>query len=443
MTFIKDLYLDNRLFIALGSIALLYVIGYFISTVYILANVSALALAMLVGIDLLALFNKKMAIAGRRFVADKLSNGDENNIEIYLENFYPFTVKSEIIDELPVEFQKRDFSFEMRNQPGQAKILHYNLRPDKRGAYQFGSLHAYVASPLHLVRRRFSFSMNQPVKVYPSYQQMRKYELLAISNKLTMAGIKKIRRIGHSIEFEHIRDYVVGDDYRSINWKATAKKNKLMVNQYQDERSQQVYCLIDMGRVMKMPFEGLSLLDYAINASLVISNVAINKEDKAGVITFSNKVHEILPAEKRNNQMHHILEMLYRQQTDFMESSMEGLYSITQRKLKQRSLLLLFTNFESLSAVHRQLDYLKQLAAKHLLVVVFFENTELRSLTGQIPATTEDIYIKTIAEKFMFEKKLIVKELERYGIFSIFTPPQNLTVSTINKYLELKSTGLI
>ena len=118
---------------------------------------------------------------------------------------------------------------------------------------------------------------------------LRQYELLAISNRLTDLGIKRIRRVGHNTEFEQIKEYVKGDDYRTINWKASARRHQLMVNVYQDERSQQIFNVIDKGRVMQQAFRGMTLLDYAINASLVLSYVAMHKEDKAGIVTFNEK----------------------------------------------------------------------------------------------------------------------------------------------------------
>ena len=272
---------------------------------------------------------------------------------------------------------------------------------------------------------------------------MRCYELLAISNKLTDAGIKKIRRIGHNMEFELIKEYVSGDDFRTINWKATARKNHLMVNHYQDERSQQVFCLIDKGRVMQMPFNGMSLLDYAINSSLVISNIAIKKSDKAGLITFQDKIGSTLPASRNSNQMARILEVLYNQKTAYRESDYSVLYSHVRRKISQRSLLLLYTNFESMYSLQRQLPFLKSLAIQHLLVVIFFENTEIKSLITQPAPGLKEVYHKAVAEKFSYEKKLIVKELNMHGIQALLTAPENLTVNTINKYLELKSRGMI
>jgi len=216
-----------------------------------------------------------------------------------------------------------------------------------------------------------------------------------------------------------------------------------MVNQFQDEKSQPVYSVIDKGRVMKMPFKSLSLLDYAINATLVISNIALKKHDKAGMFTFSRKVEDRVVAQRRKAQMNLLLETLYNVQTDFSESDFSRLYVDIKRSIKQRSLLLLYTNFETLDALHRQLPYLQAIAKTHLLVVIFFENTELKELVQQKATTTHEIFEKTIAEKFIYEKKLIVNELHKFGIQSILTAPENLTVNTINKYLEIKARGLI
>ena len=336
-------------------------------------------------------------------------------------------------------FQKRDVWFKTLLTPRQHKLINYLLRPAKRGEYEFGDIRVFVQSPIALARRRYNFAQAETLPVYPSFLQMRKYELMAISNRLNEIGIKKIRRLGHSMEFEQVKTYVPGDDYRTINWKASARQGNLMTNSYTDEKSQHVYCIIDKSRSMKMPFEGLSLLDYAINASLVLTNVALLKEDKAGLITIAEKVGAVIPADRRPVQLNKILEVLYKEKTRYLETNMELLYTTIRSVLKQRSLVVFFTNYESLSALQRQLPFLKQIARFHLLLVVFFENTELKKLTGQPAADVEGIYIKTIAEKFAYDKKLIVKELSKYGIQSILSTPQNLTINTINRYLEIKA----
>ncbi|HEU0125706.1 MAG TPA: DUF58 domain-containing protein, partial [Flavobacterium sp.] len=402
-----------------------------------------LGLVTFLGLDILMLYIARTGLEAERITPEKLSNGDLNPIRINLKNHYNFPVSVKIIDEIPFQFQVRDFKIVKAIKASTQKEISYELRPTERGEYHFGALNVYVSSPLKLISRRFSFDKDQMVPTYPSYIQLRKYDLIAFSNNLFQYGIKKIRRIGHTMEFEQIKEYVQGDDLRTLNWKATAKRNSLMVNQFQDEKSQSVYMAIDKGRVMQMPFDGLSLLDYAINSALVLSNVILKKQDKAGLFSFSKKVENRVFAERRASQMQKILETLYNVKTDFFESDYSRLYVDIKKNINQRSLIILYTNFETMDGLNRQLPYLKGIAKSHLLVVVFFSNTELNSIINQKTTTIQEVYDKVIAEKFMFEKRLIVNELKKYGIHSVLTQPENLTLDAINKYLEIKSRGIL
>ena len=452
MTFLRPLFVAARLWFVLGSFVLLFVAAYAFPVLFPLVQIGFLVFLILIGLDGWVLFRIRNGFFARRDVPDRLSNGDENPLTIYLENRYAFRIDAEVIDEIPFQFQRRNVLFRARLGPRETGAIRYELRPTRRGEYSFGAVNVFVLSPLGLLKRRYQFEQGKEVAVYPSFLQMRQYELLAATNRLNEVGVKRIRRLGHSMEFEQVRPYTTGDDVRTVNWKATARRSgaaadprgvSLQINAYQDERSQPVYCLIDKGRVMQSPFEGLSLLDYAINASLVLSNIALLKQDRAGILTFSDHIGQMLPAERRSGHLLKILELLYRQKTRFGETDYESLYTSVRMHIRQRSLLLLFTNFETVSALHRQLPYLRRLASDHLLLVIFFENTELRSLLDQPAADTEQIYLKTIGEKFAFEKKQIVKELTKYGIQTILTAPQNLTANTVNKYLELKARGMI
>ena len=192
-------------------------------------------------------------------MADRFSNGDENKVEMQVTNNMLFTVDMEIIDELPEQFQKSDWQLLQRFKAGEQKNIVYNLRPIERGEYHFGRIILYVRSLLGLLKRRHNIEAEEMVPVFPSFMQMRKYELLSQTTIQAEHGNKRMRKIGHSMEFEQIKEYVRGDDIRSVNWKATARKGSLMVNNYTDEKSQQVYCIIDKGRLMKMPFGGLNL----------------------------------------------------------------------------------------------------------------------------------------------------------------------------------------
>ena len=421
----------------------MFCIAFIFPALYNAAWYLLLVLVSFLFLDLLILFLANKGIEASRIAPEKLSNGDENPIEISIRNYYTFPIITKIIDEIPEQFQVRNFEIKRKIRGSSQDDIQYYLRPTERGEYVFGNLNIYVISPLRLISRRFTFDENQMVPTYPSYIQLRKYDLMAFSNNLFQYGVKKIRRIGHTMEFEQIKEYVPGDDIRTLNWKATAKKNALMVNQFQDEKSQSIYMAIDKGRVMKMPFNGLSLLDYAINATLVLSNVILKKQDKAGMFAFSKKVDNRVVAEKRSSQMQQILESLYNIKTDFFESDYSRLYADIKKNINQRSLIILYTNFETLDGLHRQLPYLKGIAKSHLLVVVFFQNTELNEIINSKATTIQEVYDKAIAEKFAFEKRLIVNELKKYGIYSVLTQPENLTLDTINKYLEIKARGIL
>jgi uncharacterized protein (DUF58 family) len=450
ITFLRSLYFSLRIWLTILALAVAFVVSYAMPVLFPILKIAFLVFVLLLLADVVALWRTGVAnpFFAQRDVADRLSNGDENPVSIYLENRYRFQTYLEIIDELPAQFQRRDVLFKATLKPNERQTLQYSLRPTRRGEYTFGAVNVFVMTPLQLLKRRFRFGQDQPVAVYPSYLQLRQYELLAATNRLHEVGVKRIRRIGQSMEFEQVRLYNSGDDIRTLNWKATARRTDsqgatLMVNAYQDERSQPVYCLIDKGRVMRSPFGGLTLLDYAINASLVLSNIALYKQDRAGLLTFAEQIGQLLPADRRSGQMQRILETLYRQKTRFLETDYEELYAAVRTQIKQRSLLLLFTNFETVNALRRQLPYLRRIARDHLLLVIFFENTELQALLDKPVTTTEEVYLKTIGEKFAYEKRQIVKELQQYGIQSILTAPENLTANTVNKYLELKARGMI
>lgn len=435
----KSFFLNNIVYYIAGAASVVFVISYFQPVFYRLAWLILLLLLIAIFLDAVLVYGKRKGMIARRQTADRFSIGDLNKVVIKLSNKYPFAVKVGVIDELPGQFQERNWLRKAKIGNNTSYEIEYSLKPLIRGEYEFGDINVFVHGPLRLVKRRLIFPAKKTVKVYPSFIQMRRYHLLAVSNRLQEAGVKRIRKLGHSMEFEQIKEYVRGDDFRTINWKATARKETLMINNYTDERSQQIYCLINKGRVMKMPFDGMSLLDYAINASLVLSNVALVKQDKAGLITFAENLDTFIQADKKTTQMSLLLETLYKQQTRFLEADFEKLFSVIRNRITNRSLLLLFTNFESLESLQREMPALKRIARYHLLVVVFFENTELKALTSMTARKLEDIYIKTIAEKFAFEKRLMVKELHKNGILSILTTPENLTVNTINKYLELKT----
>jgi len=439
----KNLYINTRFFYVLIGVGILYVFAFFFPFLMWAAHIALLLCFLAVMVDTLFVFNKNKGISAQRILPEKLSNGDENPVKIDIKNNYDFKINVKVIDEIPFQFQKRDFLIEKQIAPGRNTFFQYILESKERGEYNFGNLNVYVASPLGFVSKRFNFQKDANLPSYPSFIHLRKYELMAIQSEFMLGGIKKIRKLGHTMEFEQIKEYVPGDDIRTINWKATSKTNRLMVNQFQDEKSQRIFMLIDTGRTMKMPFKGLSLLDYSINATMALSHIILKKGDRAGMMTFSKKTENKIAAENKSGQLRKISEALYNIKTDFFETDFNRLYQDVKYSLNQRSLILLFTNFETLDSLNRQLKYLRGIAKNHLLVVVFFKNSELQTLIHKNPESMQEIYDEIIAEKFEFEKKLIIQELRKYGIYTVYTLPENLNIDVINKYLEIKARGIL
>ena len=433
------MYLRYRFYYLLSAVILIIALGYAVPPLFSIGRILFWLLVALVVMDFILLWSRR-GIQAYRTLSPRFSNGDDNPVSIRIESNYPFAIHTDVIDEVPPIFQRRDILFKADvRRLGEATIT-YQLRPTERGVYSFGRVRVFASTLLGLVERRFTCCEPQSVKVYPSYLMLRQYELLAMSNNLKEMGIKRIRRIGNNTDFEQIKDYIVGDDYRTINWRATARRHQLMVNVYQEERSQPVYSVIDKGRMMQQAFEEMTLLDYAINASLVLSYVAVNKQDKAGLITFSDQFGTFVQASRQQGQMQQLQEALYAEHTQFGETDYSALLAGLSRHVTHRSLLILYPSFTSMASMRRQLQYLRQLALRHRLLVVFFEDEELSSYLSSLPShlSTESVYQHVIAEKFAYEQRLIVQTLRQYGIQSLLTTPRNLSVDVINKYLEMK-----
>ncbi len=441
--FFRQFYLRKHFFLYWFILVVFFCVAFAFPFVMPIAQILFVVVIAVLGLDIFALFLSKSRIKGRRIVASQLSLGDENIVRLQLTSMYKLPVSLRVIDELPYQLQIRDFEYFITLNPGETKEIQYKIKPTSRGNYEFDHINVYVSTVLRLSERRIKIKAKQNIKVYPSIFQMKKYELQVFSKTAIFQGIKKVRRIGNNNEFEQIKNYVQGDDVRTINWKATSRRGELMVNQYQEERSQQVYCIIDKSRSMRMPFDGLTLLDHSINSALVLSNIILRKGDKAGVITFSDKLGAQVPAESTANQLRRIMDTLYNQKTRFMESNYERLYYGSRSVIKGRSMILLFTNFESMYALKRNISLMRKINQQHLLVVVFFENTEIAEVSNMETKNVKDIYFKTLSRKYALEKELIAYELRKYGIQSILTKPQDLSVNTINKYLEMKSRGML
>lgn len=443
MNILRNLYLGKRFFMFVMGIVAWFCIAFFLPVVFLPGIYILVVFSAFVVLDLAWLFSLRILIQGNRKVPAMLSLSDDNRIEIILRNLGSRLWYIDVVDELPEQLQVRDFNISSRLKPYGNERLFYTVKPLSRGIYNFGRLNIYTMSRLRLVKRRVVLPIEESVKVYPSILQMKKFELYTISRIARVHGIKKMRRIGLSYEFEQIKSYVRGDDTRQINWKATGRNQQLMINQFEDEKSQPIYNIIDKSRIMLMPFNGLSLMDYAINTSLVISNAALKKYDKAGLMTFSDKIGSVIKADRKHGQLQQILEALYSQKERELEANYELMYYGVRNLVKTRSLIFLYTNFESSYGLKRVLPVLRNINRQHLLIVVFFENSEVSGIVGGKASDLKEVYTQILAEQAINDKRTFAQELNNLGIQTILTKPEDLSLNTLNKYLEIKSRGII
>jgi uncharacterized protein (DUF58 family) len=441
MTLLSNIVLTKRFFWILSSAIIVYACGFIDPSFTLVAQYIFIALGVLVAIDLLLLIFISKKPVFKRKLKERLYLGDENIIAIQLSTEGAFAWKYELNEGFPDFKQDRSTTFKGTLSASKPIEVKYSLRPTKRGLYHFNPAYLFLSSFLNLVERRIIYTEETTFQVYPSVIQMKKYELLVFQQQKTSSGIKRIRRLGNATEFEQIRNYVAGDELKTINWKATSRKNELMVNQYQDEKSQPIYCIIDKSRTMQMEFGGMNLLDHSINSSLVFANICLLKGDKFGLLTFSDKMGSQLPADKSSTQMKRVMDLLYDQKTKFKDANFELLQSVVRQKIKTRSLLLLFSNFENEFAMRRALPYLIQMNKKHLLVVVFFQNADLKELAYKDSYALRELYTSVVAERMITMKARMAREMKQFGIQTILTNPEELSANVINKYLELKARG--
>ncbi len=438
----KNLFIGKR-FLLYNLVLVAYFIVSFLWDFLFIAGLWLLLvfLALLI-YEVFILFGTNKYIEAERITDDRWDLNGENKISYLFSHNYTTKQKVRLTDDLPYQLQIRDEGIDFDLEPHEDKTVVNFFTPKQRGKYHFGKTRIYVDGPFGLFRRRYLFDNDRLVKVYPSVTLMKKFELEAKALSPQTLGIKKHRRVGHSYEFEQIRNFHRGDEYRSINWKATSRVNQIMVNQFQDERAQPIYTIIDKSRNMRLPFNGLTLLDHAINTGLVLANLNLVKKDKAGLITFSHNMETSIAADNKSTQLKRILEALYAEEEKLEEANFEALYTFINRSLKSRSILFLFTNIETEFALERVLPLWRSINKKHMLIPIFFEYTELSEYGHQKANNIDEVYLRHTANQLAFEKQLLINKVQAAGIMTIYTKPQDLIVNTINKYLELKARGL-
>lgn len=372
----------------------------------------------------------------------KLSLGANNPVAVSLYNPGPRPVSVWVRDEPPDAFtiDTRVLSGEVP--PQQVWLQTYHLRPLRRGDYRFGDLNLRWLAPLGLLVRQARIPAAGPVKVYPNLLDIRRYDLLLKHNRLQEMGLRHTRMWGEGADFERLREYLPDDDFRRIDWKATARRNSPITVEYQTERSQAVFAVVDTGRMMQSPVAQIAKLDYVVNAVLLLAYVATGKGDKVGLMTFADRVTTYLSPKQGRGQFNRMLELLYAVEAQPVEPDYAAL-SYLALKQRKRSLVVIFTDLSGEIGVSALLTQVGVLAKHSLPVVVTISDPDVIAAARQTPADSLSAYQRAAAGQVLDERQLTLGSLNRQGILTLDVPANQLSTSVINRYLELKGKQLL
>lgn len=381
----------------------------------------------------------RRSIEAIRHVEGPLSLGAENPIRLELRS-QGAPVRLEVRDDLPLRVELAGDWPVVSLKPGAWQEAVYRVRPMRRGQYLLGPLHGRFRSPLGLWHRRITFPLVDEARVYPNLLAARKFEI-AIRQGRHLEGLKRARLRGTGTEFESLREYQEGDEYRAINWPATARRGGLVTNLYQIDRSQPIMLVIDAGRMMMPYVQGLTRLDHTLNAALLLATVAAERGDQVGLMLFGGEVKAFVPPRKGRGQVMAMVETLYDVAPEQVEPDYSRMIGWFRAKHKKRSLVVFFTDLMDPEINKGLINHLSALAAQHLVLLVCLSDPSLLVLSRSVPTDSRQVYQKASALEVLAQRAETRARLQSRGILVIDVPPEEFSTAVVNQYLQIKEQG--
>lgn len=427
------------LLVALGGLVL-----FLTPTPAIVSASVAMAAVFVVGIsaDLVTMPTAR-ELAVKRTVADRLSLGADNLVVIEIDNDSSWLMSGTVRDLPPPEFAFDEALADVNAQRGGTVSYRYHVNPPRRGHYAFGDIHLRLGGALGLVGRQLRFEATRAVEVYPNIKAVSKYQLLARKGALLEMGINAVPFSGRGTNFESLREYQPDDEFRSIDWKATARMGKPITQVHEVERSQNIVLAIDAGRMMTPEVDGIAKLDRSINAALMMAYVAISSGDNVGLIVFGRQVQRYLAPCRGKRQLLTILQALHAVQAEMSEPDYARALNYLAAKTRRRSLVVLFTDLWNREASRRLLKAMTSLYPRHLPLAVTLRDPSVEGLLARRPADSTDVYAQAVGEQLLIDREDARRTLLSRGGLVLDAPAAQFSVAAVNKYLEVKAAGLL
>ena len=372
-----------------------------------------------------------------------LSIGVHQPVTLSLRNLSERTIRLTVKDAPPVPFERERHTVGATLAPGTQARHTYIVRPTSRGVFGFGNIYYRLDGRLGLTQAQFVVLAPLEVKVYPNVKQLSHVELALAHASMLQYGLKPARLLGEGTEFESLRDYVRDDDYRWIDWKATARRNRLTSREYETERNQRLLIAIDTGRLMGARVGDFTKLDYAANAAALLAQIGLSKGDLVGLLLFANRIVAYLPPDKGREHLSRVVDFLHRAQSVRLESDYALAFAHLARKNARRSLMICFTDLVDAEASKGLIAGMRHLAPRHLPVCVTISDSDLMAAQKVTPETAPAAFELVAAMELWDDYQKAVRFLERQGALTVSVPANALTPAVINRYLDVKRRGLL
>jgi uncharacterized protein (DUF58 family) len=407
----------------------------------IILIIDGVILLLAVG-DLLTLPGQK-SFAIERETTRVVSLQKNHRVMLHVSNLSPRPRTGWIRDDIPQEFVPEPREFVLRLGPRSRTTVHYELKASRRGAFALEQINLRVRSLLGLWQRFLVYPNTTELHVYPDMKQLSEYAILARTNRLSLMGVRRTRKIGLENDFERLRDYTHDDNYKFIDWRASARRLKLTVKDFQTSQSQRIIFLLDCGRLMTNESSGLSLLDHSLNAALLLSYVALRQGDSVGMIAFADRVLSYVPPRGGMKQMNQLLHASFDRFPELVESRYDDAFMYLNTHCKKRSLVVLVSNIIDEVNAHQIESYLRNLVGRHLPLGVILRDRRLFSAADHEPASDEQLFQAAAAAEILTWRHQVLRDLEHHGVLALDVFPEDMTAPLVNSYLEIKARHLL
>jgi uncharacterized protein (DUF58 family) len=416
------------------------------TTGFAVAIVVTLLSALLVIIDALAVPGPSL-VRLKRDVPETLGLGHEAEVRLEIGIDWPLALDVEVHDALArsiVHAAPRDavlpwFAGRIRLASRGSGELGYPIRGIARGVHELGVVALRIRGPLGLARRTLEFRPADRIAVVPSIAGVRRFRLLALQHRLREAGVRTIRRRGEGSSFSNLRDYVEGDDPRRVDWKATARRGKLISREYSVEQGQTIMIVIDAGRMMTQLSDGVARFEHALAAATVLADVAIRSGDLVGLLAFNDEVRAFVPPARGGFTLARIRDAMVPLEATVSEPDYASAFRTLAARMRKRSLIVLFTDVVDPRSSRALIAHTARTASRHLPLVVALQNQALATAALPRDAGENDFYESAAAEELLLEREDALTRMRRAGASVLDVAPRNMTAAVINRYLAIKS----